>query len=627
MRRTVVFLAIPMLFAMGAGCKKPESACMKKCKRLLACFEETRGKVSDDKAALSHCERVCQGKGAKADQKALAGFDPDECGAWMRQHTAVAERALKNKGGAEPGAAREATAGQAEHPFPKLLDEPPKDPKARAGHRSAVQDRVDRIVLTSATETVELRRVERGTAHGDTGRWDLVKPEKSAGDRFAVRNLLNRLERLHVAGRAEISSKEFEANHLTEKHGVRCQVFAGDEVLADMIVGKADRAGAKGRGAVATLIRKTGTDEVWRITGSLTYLFKRPVESWRDASVFQIKAEDLVSFTILLTGGKLVLKRDAEEKDPRKRLTNWVIAESEPKLETLDQNAITRLVSVLTHLRAPSFEKDATAETTGLDKPRATLVAQDKAGKTISLLIGNRDAQRRAAFAKIQGEDRVFLVRHPLDELPDEPITAYRDKTLVQAELNQVVGLVVEKEGTSVEFAKEGTVWKAVKPADLKVNISRLISTVRLLEGRFSAHELSKETSAAVTGLDKPEGRILVKVQAAPDKPVTAVEIVVGKAGPRGDYFVQVKGRPEVFLIRRWVLTRVWQSATEWTGAGPAAGPGTGPGAGPASGRGGPPLPGRLRPPVHGAARTPGLGQGQGPGQGKSPPMAPFRAP
>ena len=156
-----VIAMLPLLLVLLAplGCKKPESECMKKCKKLLACYEETRGKVSDSSASLSHCETICQGKGAEADRKAVEGFGSVECGAWMRRHRDVADRAMKQGKGGSAGPARAADQTQSDYPFPKLQDRPPKDPKGQRAHRSPAQLRVDRIVISTATEKMRLEVV------------------------------------------------------------------------------------------------------------------------------------------------------------------------------------------------------------------------------------------------------------------------------------------------------------------------------------------------------------------------------------------------------------------------------------------------------------------------------------
>lgn len=586
MHRVSPWLMLVLWLFPLAACKKAETACQKKCKGLLTCYEETRGPVSAAAKSLAACEALCEGKGDKERGKVLASFGTMDCAAWMRRHRAEADQVL---GLGDPSRASKTASGapgeSGDHPFPKLVPGSvpssapgsvpgsPGSPKGATAKAKSLQERVDRIVITTPRETVELVRAKGSVPSKEAPAWELLQPTKGLADSIAVRNLLNRVERLPVKGRAQIAPKDFASHHLTEKHGVRCQIYEGEELLADMIVGRPDRPGAKGRGGVMTLVRPTGSDQVWRVTGALTYLFNRPAEGWRDASVIHLKREDIVHLSLVSPGGKLVLRRDPNETDPQKSLTNWEIVESEPSLSSLDQNAILRLISVLTHLRAPSFEKDATVEQTGLDKPQATVALRDKGGKMVVLLIGNRDTGRRSAFGQVQGDPRVFQLRHPLDELPEEPITSYRDKTLVHAELNQVVGLVVEKDGQRSEFAKDGTQWKALKPEALKPNLGRLLGAVRLLEGRFSGHELARDAAPQTTGLDAPRGRILVKVQLQDEKPPKTVEILVGKSGLRGDVYVQVKGEREVMLIRKWILDRIWQLPKDWEGSGPAVPP------------------------------------------------------
>lgn len=568
MTRTTATMALlgGALLLLVPGCEKEKSACEQKCDKLVTCYQETRGALKARQAAVKRCARLCEGKGDAKLQKAVKEFGKLSCLDFMRRHRGEAQAIVKGDG--RPAKRRRGArraAGKGVHPFPALHARPPRDPRKRRKWRSPVLQKVDRILIRKPKETVELKRVEPGTRAGDVGRWKLVRPKEQPADRFAVRNLLNRLQRLRFRGRAEIAPKEYGRHRLGDETGVRCTVYHGDKVLADMIVGRAERSGRKRRGGVTTLVRKAGTQQVWRVAGSLTYLFKRPASGWKDATVIHFRREDIRKLAIVKPDGKLVVKRDPEEKNPRKRFTNWEIVESEPKLESLDQNSITRLVSVLTHLRATNVIKDPKPEKTGLDKPRAEVTLHEKGGKSVTLLIGNKDEKRRSAYGRIKGDDRVFRLRHPLDELPDEPIRSFRDKTLVEAKLNEVVALEVVKNDETVRFEKKGRLWKAVKPEGLKFNQSRLISTIRLLEGRFAAHRFARDAKPEKTGLDKPQGRIIVTVKPTkPDKPERKVEILIGQAGKRGDFYAKVKGKGPVVLIRRWILNRVWRDSKEW---------------------------------------------------------------
>ncbi len=565
-------IVIGVMGLMWGGCKKKKSACQKKCAKMLACYEETRGAVSDDKAALRRCERICNAKSKSRYKKAIDRFGKLTCLEFMRRHRADARFLMEAKR-AGAGRARAGRGGRgggiapSEHPFPTLRARPPSDPKKRRGWRSPVQKDVDRVVITRTDQTIELKRSQPGVRAGDVGKWDVAKPSKAPADRFAVRNLLNRLERMVIQEKAEdVLPKHYARHGLDDKRGIRCQVYIGDKVIADMIVGKAERpkrGARRGRGGITTLIRKSGTNDVYRVTGSLTYIFKRAATGWRDATVIRVLREDLAGLSLKLINGELVLKRNAAETNPRKRFSNWQIVTSKPEISSLDQSAVTRLVSVLTRLRATSFVKADNPAETGLDKPRATISLTGKDGKVTTLLVGLKDTKRRAAYAQIQGDKRVFLVRHPLDDLPDQPISNYKDKQLVNARPGEITSLLIEKNGETVKFTKQGRVWKADTPDGLTFDRNKLMGSVRMLEGRFSAHKFAKKTDDATTGFSKPGGRIVVTV-AEPKKPVRTVEVIIGRAGPRGDFYAQVKGQPQVYLVRRWVLKRVYRGPREW---------------------------------------------------------------
>jgi len=575
-------IIIGVMGLVWGGCKKKSSACQKKCKRLLTCYEETRGAISNDKAALRRCSRICESKSQSRYKKAITSFGKLSCLEFMRRHRAAA-RFLMETGKSKTGRAgrrggRRGGAGAgidpSSHPFPELRSRPPSDPKKRRGWRSPVQKDVDRVIITRTDETIVLKRSKPGVRAGDVGEWELTKPSPASADRFAVRNLLNRLERMVVREKAtDIGPDHFARHGLDDKRGIRCQVYIGEKVIADMIVGKAEkpRLGAKrggrgtrrGRGSITTLIRKSGTNDVYRVTGSLTYIFKRASTGWRDATMIRVQREDLAKISLTLTSGQIVLKRDPAETNPRKRFTNWEIVSSKPELKTLDQSAVTRLVSVLTRLRATSFVNKPKLEETGLDKPRAIVELTDKDGKVTVLLVGAKDAKRRAAFAQLKGDKRVFLVRNPLDDLPDQPISNLKDKQLVRAHPGELTSLVIEKNSETVKFTKHGRVWKADEPAGLSFDRNKLMNTVRMIEGRFSAHKFADKTDAATTGLSKPSGRIVVTV-AEPKKPVFTVEVLIGRVGPRGDYYVQIKGQTQVYLVRKWVLNRIYRGPREW---------------------------------------------------------------
>lgn len=570
MYRAVSIASLAILLLLG--CKKRDTPCEKNCKKLASCYAKHDRSLRNRAGAVKNCARLCSAEGGKKYREALESLEMTGCQGFMDSNRRLARMLIRGgrfvKGGRR-GRGRPATSLPAsQHPFPAIHGVPPADPKARRNWRSPVLEKVDQIVITRGKLRIELKRVAEGKTAVDAGDWNMLKPEQGKADRIAVRNLLNKLGRMVFRGKEDIDPKDFAKHQLDEATGTNCQLMGKGKLLADMIVGthagKGSGGKSKGSGGLQTLVRKKGSDVVFTVAGSLAYLFRRAPSGWRDATVVEIKREDLARLSLTLTSGQLVLKRDPNEKNPRLKYTNWVVERAEPPLGTLDQSEVTRLVAVLTRLRAVSFVATPKPGETGLEKPRATVVMADRNGKTVTLLIGKKQPKRRATYAQLKGDSRVFLARQPLDELPERAVTDFRDKTLIAAEVGQITAITVEHKGARSVFRKQGRIWKMQEPINVTLDRAKLMSAVRLLEGRFSAHRFAAGVTPAKAGLLRPEGRIIIEIS-EPKQPKRRAEVLVGKTAERGNIYVQVKGETQVFLMRSWMLKRVYRGPKEWS--------------------------------------------------------------
>jgi hypothetical protein len=227
-----------------------------------------------------------------------------------------------------------------------------------------------------------------------------------------------------------------------------------------------------------------------------------------------------------------------------------------------------------------------------------------------------------------------------------------RDRTVIKlTDQQQVVRMEILKDGETTILAREKGKWTAVQPKDLKIDEAAVDREVKSLATRWNAKAFSTETDVAKTGLDKPVGRILLTVEtgaapaapAAPAKDAMApdamapdamapdamaagdrkpdamaaaaaapaapaapaakvetmvIEILIGKEAAKRELYVQVKGRPDVFIMNEFSLKSLWKPSKEWVKkAPPPGGPGM-PGGMP-GGPGG--MPGRgmpRRPPI-----------------------------
>ena len=221
---------------------------------------------------------------------------------------------------------------------------------------SPLKKKIDGIELTRGDKTVVLQRTEKPKTPRDVGKWELVKPVKYAANERQIRQLFTRLERLEFWELLTQNKGDFDDLHVTDSKGVRVRLMEGDKVLADMVVGKTIRTEISGQNQTYTAVRKTGTDKVWKLVGSLTHLFDKPLNRWRDATILKETRDRIAAVVIRDSNGNfLAAQRDPDETDRKKKRTNWELVQSNPDIQELDTSDIGRLASSLSRLRTKEF--------------------------------------------------------------------------------------------------------------------------------------------------------------------------------------------------------------------------------------------------------------------------------
>jgi hypothetical protein len=491
-----------------------------------------------------------------------------------------------------------------EEPFPELRVERPK--KARNWVHPALK-KIDRLEVTHGGKTAKLARTKAGDMRRDFGQWRLVAPYKYPADPFAVRQVLQRLTSLRYW---EPFSKD-PKDHATagvDASGYRIAAFQGSRKIADLYLGKEIRTEMGGRPLTYTYLRADGQNTVWKIKGSLKSLTRRKVNDWREPKILQLKRDEIFEIALTSEQGSVVLARDPDEKDRKKRDTSWTVKTATPPLDSIEQGDVSRMASTLSYLRAKDFVDEVKLADAGLDKPRYTLSLKTRGkkkdakvetfsvlfGKTITQKVkrGKREVDEKLVYLKTGDKPQIFLVQETrLQALMKSP-AELRNRTLIRLDKGQrITRLEIHTGKEKVILALDQLKWKAEAPKDLKFEDSAVKRDVTLLGTRFTAKEFSKVTDPKMTGLDKPQGRILVTVEAAPPKPAKAdkgkagkgkaakpapkpatrgaakpvvVEILVGKDAGKRERYLQVKGKPDVYVMRGYTLERIWKGKDKW---------------------------------------------------------------
>jgi hypothetical protein len=241
---------------------------------------------------------------------------------------------------------------------------------------------------------------------------------------------------------------------------------------------------------------------------------------------------------------ELVLEKNKDSK--------WEISaplQALPEDEKLD-SLLNRLEKVKADrlLEPPAGQKHDLAQY-GLDTPthKVTWTAGEASH---TLLIGKDNPLGSSAYVKLAASEQVFLVNSGDLEILKKDLFAFRDKTVLKADREQVKELRVEKAG--------GEKWRFTHGADGKWTVeepfkapgdAQVIGDMVGDLGRLKAEEFTAETTAdlAPFGLDKPE---LVAKLVLKDDGATKT-VLFGKRKPTDSnrIYAMRESEPKVYLV------------------------------------------------------------------------------
>jgi hypothetical protein len=168
-----------------------------------------------------------------------------------------------------------------------------KDEVTKVWIRKPVQDEVsgaaakDKEKEKEKGKKVEFEEVvlEKEGA-GDEARWLLTKPIRYEAYQSYVDTMLSRLEELEIDALAAESKESYEDLEIDPDQRVQVKVFKGSTQLADFFIG-----GYRGG---ATMVRFPEDDKVYRVRGSIRYLFAKPPRDWREKRMLNIENDQVV---------------------------------------------------------------------------------------------------------------------------------------------------------------------------------------------------------------------------------------------------------------------------------------------------------------------------------------------
>ncbi len=395
-------------------------------------------------------------------------------------------------------------------------------------------DSFDTLDVTKAKVTTTIKK--------DGDNYKIVKPIDYPADKDSTKQAFEALTKLEfgtIVSDQKARQNEFEVGD----EGLRVTLKKGDAVVADLLIGKTANQ--------MTMVRIQGKDDVWSTTGIFKYQLDKDTTAWRDKSITTFDEKDAEKLEITAKdGSKIALSRPAQ-KDAGPA-PEWQLVESSVKVEPFDKTVAGGVVSQVANWKANDFVDAAKPEESGLASPALTITVTLKGGKQQTVLIGNKKGAEDF-YVKAGDHPQVYLVKKYNVERANKRPIEFREKTLCNLKSDELTEVAVTREKDSFTLAKQGSAWKATKPAGFTLDDSK----VSPITGAFSdwkAQSFAEDTSPKTTGLAKPTATIAAKSNVKGH----GCQLKIGsETSDKSNYYVQVGGQPEVLVAPKWGVDRI----------------------------------------------------------------------
>jgi hypothetical protein len=209
---------------------------------------------------------------------------------------------------------------------------------------------------------------------------------------------------------------------------VHVKVWAGKAKLADFFLG-AYKTGH-------TMVRLADDERVFKVQGSIRYVFGKRTRDWRDKTILEHDAEHVASVTYV----------DGESRLSFEKQKEWtqVLGTGEEAIEHFDPKKVRSFVSSLARLRTADFADGVKPEDVGLSPPRGEVLvtlhvppeepevkdgedvkAEQDAGtdpmepayavENVRILVGDTKDDTQT-YVMVEGNPQIFLVTSHLAE-------------------------------------------------------------------------------------------------------------------------------------------------------------------------------------------------------------------
>jgi hypothetical protein len=281
-----------------------------------------------------------------------------------------------------------------------------------------------------------------------------------------------------------------------------------------------------------------------------------PNEGEKKAKVFTVDPAKIEEVEVHASSGAVTkLKKTGE---------HWAIVA--PAQAAADEPAVSSLVDALASLEVDKVldENPTSLAQFGLDPARYSVafkVTGDPA--THRIVIGNKTPTGSGLYARVEGQNRLFLAPAAQDETLNRTTFDLRDKRVLVFTRDAVDAVALAAKGSpAIAVAKKGNDWRLTAPIDARADFSPVDGLIGRLD---QVHMLSlvsegAEPTAAelkTYGLDSPQ--LIATVGAGSSKATLAI----GAKKDDSNLYARDLSRPMVFTVEPALLADLTKKADD----------------------------------------------------------------
>ena len=242
---------------------------------------------------------------------------------------------------------------------------------------------------------------------------------------------------------------------------------------------------------------------------------------------------------------ELTLRRPSETVVCRRTGGDWVITEP---IETAgDRAAIDRILQTLAQAEKHRTVTDSAADLShfGLDPPQITVQIRSGEGLEGIVHLGQKNPIGSHIYARLADRPTVYLTGTPLLTQVQTELFQLRDRRVLAFEQPEVRGLMLQRDGETIELVRDAEQWSLKKPLQVKADTDKINNMLeKLNSARVSNYMEETPEDLSFWGLDRPE--LSVTLVLGPE--TTRQTLLIGDPGEDGRYARDVSREP-VFVI------------------------------------------------------------------------------